>query len=129
MPPLLPPDRYRVEPGAPVRMGFVDPAGRSTGHLFPTGRERDRLARDLVSRADPQLWEFLVDTIGSDEDVRVRTRCLEILAAAASTGGGDIARQVLALLGGESPRQRTTRLGRKGASQTPEVVAIEGATG
>jgi len=31
-------------PGAPVRMGFVDPAGRSTGHLFPTGRERDELS-------------------------------------------------------------------------------------
>jgi 2-methylaconitate cis-trans-isomerase PrpF len=28
-------------PGAPVRMGFVDPAGRSTGRLFPTGRPRD----------------------------------------------------------------------------------------
>ena len=31
-------------PGAPVRMGFVDPAGRSTGQLVPTGRERDRLS-------------------------------------------------------------------------------------
>ena len=31
-------------PGAPVRMGFVDPAGRSTGHLFPTGHERDVLS-------------------------------------------------------------------------------------
>lgn len=30
-------------PGAPVRMGFVDPAGRSTGRLFPTGRPVDRL--------------------------------------------------------------------------------------
>ena len=30
-------------PGAPVRMGFVDPAGRSTGRLFPTGRRRDVL--------------------------------------------------------------------------------------
>ena len=29
-------------PGAPVRMGFVDPAGRSTGRLFPTGNPRDR---------------------------------------------------------------------------------------
>ena len=31
-------------PGAPVRMGFVDPAGRSTGQLFPSGRQRDRLS-------------------------------------------------------------------------------------
>lgn len=30
--------------GAPVRMGFVDPAGRSTGRLFPTGRPRDVLS-------------------------------------------------------------------------------------
>ncbi len=29
--------------GAPVRMGFVDPAGRSTGHLFPTGRVSDTI--------------------------------------------------------------------------------------
>lgn len=29
--------------GAPVRMGFVDPGGRSTGRLFPSGRVRDRL--------------------------------------------------------------------------------------
>lgn len=29
--------------GSPVRMGFLDPAGRTTGRLFPTGRERDRL--------------------------------------------------------------------------------------
>ncbi|MER6938598.1 PrpF domain-containing protein [Nocardioides sp. NPDC127514] len=29
--------------GAPVRMGFVDPAGRSTGQLFPTGHQRDVL--------------------------------------------------------------------------------------
>lgn len=28
-------------PGAPVRMGFVDPGGRSTGRLLPTGRPRD----------------------------------------------------------------------------------------
>ena len=33
-------------PGAPVRMGFVDPAGRSTGHLFPTGHPRDSLVAD-----------------------------------------------------------------------------------
>jgi 2-methylaconitate cis-trans-isomerase PrpF len=30
--------------GAPVRMGFEDPAGRSTGHLFPTGSSRDQLS-------------------------------------------------------------------------------------
>ncbi|WP_299056199.1 PrpF domain-containing protein [uncultured Nocardioides sp.] len=30
--------------GAPVRMGFVDPAGRSTGSLFPSGARRDVLA-------------------------------------------------------------------------------------
>lgn len=36
-------------PGAPVRMGFVDPAGRSTGHLFPTGLRRQRLARTGVT--------------------------------------------------------------------------------
>ncbi|WP_307781273.1 PrpF domain-containing protein [Agilicoccus flavus] len=30
--------------GAPVRMGFVDPAGRSTGTLLPTGRATDELA-------------------------------------------------------------------------------------
>jgi 2-methylaconitate isomerase len=29
--------------GAPVRMGFVDPAGRSTGRLFPSGAQRDAL--------------------------------------------------------------------------------------
>ncbi|MCH1865445.1 PrpF domain-containing protein [Nocardioides sp. CFH 31398] len=29
--------------GAPVRMGFVDPAGRSTGRLFPSGAQRDVL--------------------------------------------------------------------------------------
>lgn len=34
-------------PGAPVRMGFVDPAGRSTGHLFPTGRPSDRLSETV----------------------------------------------------------------------------------
>lgn len=34
-------------PGAPVRMGFLDPAGRSTGRLFPTGSERDRLSDAL----------------------------------------------------------------------------------
>ncbi|HSE56144.1 MAG TPA: PrpF domain-containing protein [Nocardioidaceae bacterium] len=32
--------------GAPVRMGFVDPAGRSTGRLFPTGRRRDLVPCD-----------------------------------------------------------------------------------
>ncbi len=31
--------------GSPVRMGFVDPAGRSTGTLFPTGRPRDVVGR------------------------------------------------------------------------------------
>lgn len=36
-------------PGAPVRMGFVDPAGRSTGHLFPTGHRRDLLAQADVT--------------------------------------------------------------------------------
>ncbi len=30
-------------PGAPVRMGFLDPAGRSTGTLFPSGKRTDQL--------------------------------------------------------------------------------------
>jgi 2-methylaconitate cis-trans-isomerase PrpF len=33
-------------PGAPVRMGFVDPAGRSTGRLLPTGRPTDLVVVD-----------------------------------------------------------------------------------
>ncbi|XVX19251.1 PrpF domain-containing protein [Actinomycetota bacterium] len=30
-------------PGAPVRMGFLDPAGRTTGRLFPSGNPSDEL--------------------------------------------------------------------------------------
>ncbi|CCH71759.1 putative AcnD-accessory protein PrpF [Nostocoides australiense Ben110] len=30
-------------PGAPVRMGFVEPAGRTTGRLFPSGNHVDEL--------------------------------------------------------------------------------------
>lgn len=33
-------------PGTAVGLGFVNPAGRSTGSLFPTGRTTDRLAVD-----------------------------------------------------------------------------------
>ena len=43
-------------PGAPVRMGFVDPAGRSTGRLFPTGNPRDRLVL-----GDDEVTVTLVD--------------------------------------------------------------------
>jgi 2-methylaconitate cis-trans-isomerase PrpF len=39
-------------PGAPVRIGFVVPAGRSTGHLFPTGRRHDLVARVPVTLVD-----------------------------------------------------------------------------
>lgn len=33
-------------PGVPVRMGFLDPAGRTTGHLYPTGKAIDELGPD-----------------------------------------------------------------------------------
>lgn len=33
-------------PGAPVRMGFVEPAGRTTGRLFPSGQYVDELPDD-----------------------------------------------------------------------------------
>lgn len=35
--------------GAPVRMGFVDPAGRSTGHLFPSGHPSNSLPGRAVT--------------------------------------------------------------------------------
>jgi 2-methylaconitate cis-trans-isomerase PrpF len=43
-------------PGAPVRMGFVDPAGRSTGQLFPTGR-----VSDAIEVAQQSVTVTLVD--------------------------------------------------------------------
>ena len=64
-------------PGAPVRMGFVDPAGRSTGHLFPTGRERDRLSDavgavtvTLVDAGAPVVAVRATDVgVRGDEDI------------------------------------------------------------
>jgi 2-methylaconitate cis-trans-isomerase PrpF len=64
-------------PGAPVRMGFVDPAGRSTGQLFPTGRERDRLSDavggvtvTLVDAGAPVVAVRATDVgVRGDEDI------------------------------------------------------------
>ena len=64
-------------PGAPVRMGFVDPAGRSTGHLFPTGRERDQLSDEvggitvtLVDAGAPVVAVRAADVgVRGDEDI------------------------------------------------------------
>ena len=57
-------------PGAPVRMGFVDPAGRSTGRLFPTGDVRDDLpgAGVTVTLVDAGAPVVAVDA--ADFDVR-----------------------------------------------------------
>lgn len=62
-------------PGAPVRMGFVDPAGRSTGHLFPTGSPRDVLAEagvgvTLVDAGAPVVAARAADFgVHGDEDI------------------------------------------------------------
>lgn len=66
-------------PGAPVRMGFVDPAGRSTGHLFPTGHPRDSLVADedavtvtLVDAGAPVVAVSAADFgVRGDEDTHV----------------------------------------------------------
>jgi len=46
--------------GAPVRMGFVDPGGRSTGRLLPTGRPRD-----LVTDQHGQAFEVTLLDAGA----------------------------------------------------------------
>lgn len=66
--------------------------------LYGNGSSADILARDLVTRHDPQMWELLVGTIQSDEEIPVRIRCLEVLAKAASFGGTETAEQILAAL-------------------------------
>ena len=52
--------------GAPVRMGFVDPGGRSTGHLLPTGRARDVLL-------DPEGAPIEVSLVDAGAPVEVVT--------------------------------------------------------
>jgi 2-methylaconitate cis-trans-isomerase PrpF len=64
-------------PGAPVRMGFVDPAGRSTGRLFPSGSPRDTLPETvggvivtLVDAGAPVVAARAVDFgVRGDEDI------------------------------------------------------------
>jgi hypothetical protein len=66
--------------------------------LYGDSESPDRVANDLVARADPHMWELLVGTIHSDEELSVRIRCLEVLAKAASSGSEEMAQQILAAL-------------------------------
>ena len=70
--------------------------------LYGDSGSTDRVARDLVERSDPHMWDLLVGTINSDDELAVRIRCLETLAKAASLGGDETARQILSALGDEA---------------------------
>jgi len=59
----------------------------------------DRIAHELVARNDRRIWDVLVETIRSDEELPVRIRCLEVLARSASHGDDPTAKAVLAALG------------------------------
>jgi hypothetical protein len=69
----------------------------------------DLLAHELVARNDRQLWDVLVETIHSYEELPARIRCLEVLARSASLGGDQTARAVLAALDNIDPDKRGGR--------------------
>jgi len=68
--------------------------------LYGDSDSTDRVAHDLATRNDPHMWELVVGTIHSDEELPVRIRCLEVLAKAASSGCEETARAIFAALGG-----------------------------
>jgi hypothetical protein len=57
-----------------------------------------RVAQELVAVGDSTMWKLLSATINSDDELRVRVRCLEVLAIAAGLADERIARDILAAL-------------------------------
>lgn len=78
-------------PGAPVRMGFVDPAGRSTGRLFPSGKSRDVLT---------------VPADGDDEPLRVEVTLVDAGAPVVAVPAREVG-----LVGDEAPAAIDARPG------------------
>lgn len=66
--------------------------------LFGGPGSVDLIALQLVALGDRRIWDELVETIHSQEDLSARVRCLEVLGRAASTGA-DTAEAILDALG------------------------------
>lgn len=63
----------------------------------------ERIVHELVARNDRRIWDVLVETVRSDEEVPIRIRCLEVLARSASLGGHETAEVILAALDEADP--------------------------
>jgi hypothetical protein len=97
--------------------------------LYGDAASTDRIARELVARNDQRMWQFLVETIRSDEETRIRVRCLEVLALAAASGE-EAAEQVIgALADGPGSSRRTRSAAGKHAPRISDMAVSEGATG
>src|SRR4029078_9493758 len=83
--------------GGGTRVGMMRPHGASLPWadvrglapvLFHATPERRRgVAMRLLEAGDPAWWRLLAATVRSDDDWRLRARCLEVLGLAAGEGG------------------------------------------
>ena len=75
------------------------PDGRTLATVLVHGSNeaRFRLAEDLAA-SDGDVLSILAVTVRSDEDWRLRARCLEVLGKAASLGGEARAKEILQAL-------------------------------
>ena len=105
----------RALPGAPVRMGFVDPAGRSTGHLFKrAGRGPLVLDGDVVTVTLVDAGAPVVAVRAADFDVRgdEETQVLDATPGPAELRGCRTPR-------GRCPAWASPRTGRRSRAPCP----------
>jgi hypothetical protein len=82
--------------GAPLP--WSDARGLSRLLLHATPESRRAVALRLLEAADPAWWRLLAATVRSDDDWRLRARCLEVLGLAAGEADRGTAAEITAAL-------------------------------
>jgi hypothetical protein len=86
-------------PGSPLPWADVRSLARVLLHATPSSRRA--VALRLLEAEDPRWWTLLAATVRSDEDWRLRARCLEVLGLAAGAADRQTVEQIAAALLGQ----------------------------
>jgi hypothetical protein len=74
-----------MSPTTPLPWSDMRTLARVLLHATPASRRA--VALRLLEADDPTWWPLLASTVRSDEDWRLRARCLEVLGLAAGSAG------------------------------------------
>jgi hypothetical protein len=74
--------------------------------LYGSPSARRQMAEELAARDDSTIWTLLAATVTSQDDWRLRARCLEVLGLLAGSARREVAEQLLGSLCAPHPAAR-----------------------